>query len=87
VGEISNGNVKTRKSHKCDLCGRTIAIGTTARRLVSTDMGKVYSFYYHPECDRVTILDKWDEIDWECCGGNHSEFIERLEELRAEGKL
>ena len=87
MGEDSNAaTAGDDKPHQCGLCERTISPGSMARRCVVTDLGKAHSFYYHEECDRATVVDRWDEMDWECHASG-AEFIERLEELRADGKL
>lgn len=85
--ELFNGDIVGRKAHKCYLCGLTIAAGTKHRLAKVKDGGGFASFRYHQHCDRVTVIDKWDDIDWEGSGGEYELFRERLAELVEQGKI
>ena len=81
-----NANVVGRKQHRCDLCGLEILPGVKHRLAKVKDGGEFYEFRYHPICDRVTVLDRWDDIDWES-GTDPADFRVRLAELVSDGKI
>ena len=83
---ISDDWVRARKQHCCDLCGEPILVGEIHRRWVGRDGRYLYRSRFHATCMRVTQIDKWDEIDWEC-PMDHDDFKLRRRELEDQGKL
>lgn len=83
---LSDSHVIGRKEHRCYLCELPIAKGERHRVHVGIFDGEFHRSRYHAQCDRVPDIDHWDCSDWEedQCG---QLFRERLEELRADGKL
>ena len=69
-----------KKKHQCYLCGKTIDKGVKHRLHVRVIDGTISSTRYHLICDKVTVLDGWDAIDWETIV-DHAEFRNRLSEL------
>lgn len=82
---LNNKDVRAKKEHKCLLCGETIRVGELHRACTIKD-GSVYTARTHKECDEVTVIDRWDDMDWECCGDEEL-FRQRREELRTQGRL
>ena len=74
-----------RKTYQCVLCGELIEVGEKHRACKISD-GGVRTARTHTECDRVTEIDRWDDIDWES-HADDMEFRLRREELREQGKL
>lgn len=70
---------------RCALCDELIEKGQRYRRCVYIDCG-IETDCTHVECDRVTMIDKWDDFDWECRPDGR-EFRKRRNKLRDEGKL
>jgi hypothetical protein len=55
---------KSRKPHRCYLCGKEIPKGASyLRRTGIDDDAGLLSIAMHPECESVTRT--WDEMDWE----------------------
>jgi hypothetical protein len=55
---------KSRKPHRCYLCGKEIPKGAShLRRTGIDDDAGLLSIAMHPECESVTR--DWDEMDWE----------------------
>ncbi|MCK5644294.1 MAG: hypothetical protein KAJ19_26075 [Gammaproteobacteria bacterium] len=63
---ISDGQVKTLKSHECRVCGETIPAGVQCHRYtgIDDDIG-FFSVWFHHECWEYSI--HWDETEWENC--------------------
>lgn len=57
---------KARKEHKCDLCRRTIPMGTKYVRFSGKFNGDYFDYKYHTECD--TIINEYcttsGETEW-----------------------
>lgn len=73
---------KAAKTHQCELCYGTIAVGEIYRRRTGVSDGDICSFAMHEECHQVTVDHKWDECCWE--SQDASEFRDELAEWRAE---
>jgi len=56
--------VKTRKPHRCRLCGERIDVGESVHSWSSIEPGEGWMRgYAHPECYAET--EDWDDDDWE----------------------
>ena len=68
---------KARKEHKCDLCRRTIPVGTKYVRFSGKDNEDFFDVKLHTECDKIvneycrdeceSEWDMWGVIDWLQC--------------------
>lgn len=60
---------KIRKVQRCRLCGQRIQPGESVLSWSTVERGYGWqTSYAHPECYHETIVEKWDDHDWECMG-------------------
>lgn len=83
---LTNKNVKARRTHRCSLCGEAISPGESYRLCVGRDGAQFFRCRIHHECDKVPLIDGWDDIEW-THSGDEVEFRKRRDELRASGML
>lgn len=57
---------RPRKTHLCRLCGMTIKQGDECARWAGpTPDAGYHTSHAHPECFRVTLIEGWNDGDWE----------------------
>ncbi|MDI6789943.1 MAG: hypothetical protein QME44_04545 [Thermodesulfobacteriota bacterium] len=67
---IREGEVKTRKDHRCFGCGEKIPVGTEVYSSTCTGDGCIYTLYLCTECrefmtDYPDLCEDYDGIIWE----------------------
>lgn len=65
---------RARKTHRCDVCGMVIEVGTVYTALTYADNGHAYTWRQHPEC--AEILAEVLDYDGECSAGDGENWLD-----------
>lgn len=58
----TDDTVKTRKNHECRVCGEIAPAGETMIRRAGFDNDGPWTIHMHPECERLTGLERVKSI-------------------------